>query len=63
MTRDAYQRYANIRAANPENAVQVLVMANQYIERHKIPTLSDSDFRALLEHSTAKKREFKITRK
>jgi DNA-binding TFAR19-related protein (PDSD5 family) len=62
LTKEAYQRYANIRAANPEIAVKVLAVTVQQLERRQ-GTLDDEGFRELLEKIMPKRRAFRITRK
>ena len=55
--------YANIRAANPNFAVQILVTLAQYIEKTKITRIDDKEFKLLLKEIAPKKRDFKIKRK
>jgi DNA-binding TFAR19-related protein (PDSD5 family) len=63
MSKEAYQRYANIRAANPDLAVQVLVTVTQYLEKLKLRTIGDGEFKEILQKIMPQKREFNIKRK
>ena len=55
LTKDAYMRYANIRAANPDLATRVLVALAQHIEKNNIQQIDDEQFKSMLRHLTQKK--------
>ena len=61
MTRDAYARYSNIRAADPEYAVQALIKAAQYIDKQK-RDIDDEEFKRILKE-IAPRRGFNIRRR
>lgn len=64
LDKDALTRYGNIKAANPQKAVQILVILGQAIQAGHIRTmLNDEQFKAILEKLTPEKKEFKIRRK
>lgn len=64
LDKDALSRFGNIKAANPELATQVTLVIAQLAHAGKIrKQLTDSEFRALLDQITPKKRDIKITRK
>ena len=61
LTKEALQRYGNIKAAYPDKAVQLLVRLAQNLD--KFNTINDSQLKEILKQMTPKKREFKIRRK
>lgn len=63
MTRDAYSRYGNIKAADPELAARVLLSAAQYIDKMKVKMLTDDDFKRLLAGIMPRRRDFQIRRR
>ena len=62
MTKDAYSRYANLKLAHNELAVQVLVFLNQAIEAGKLHQITDDDLKELLS-KVQHKTDFNIRRK
>ena len=62
-TKEALERYGNIKAAHPDKAVQVLAVLGQLIQSGRIDIVDDNIFREILTKITPKKREIKITRK
>jgi len=62
LTKDALSRYGNIKAANPEKAVQVLVVLGQLIQQGKIREINDAQFKEILKKLTPEKKDFKIKR-
>jgi DNA-binding TFAR19-related protein (PDSD5 family) len=63
LAKDAYQRYVNIRAADPKSAAQVLVMTTQYLEKMKLRSIGDEEFKMLLEKMMPKRQGFQIRRR
>jgi programmed cell death protein 5 len=59
-TRDALIRYGNIKAANPEKAVQLLIILGQLIQQGKIQQINDAQLKEILKKVTPDKRDFKI---
>ncbi|GEM_PF-559564 len=48
LTRDALQRYGNIKAAHPEKAVQLLVVLGRLINTGRAGIIGDDDLKSLL---------------
>jgi len=63
LTREALLRYGNIKAANPETAIKILVAITGYINRTNIEIINDRDFKTILKKIIPKKRDIRITRK
>jgi len=61
LTRDALARYGNIRAANPEQAVKVLVAMTQLLTKTD-KMITDSEFKDILREIIPKKRSINIKR-
>lgn len=62
LTREAWSRYANIKTADPERAVQILAVLGQLIQTGKVRQIDDERFKLLLAKLTPQKRETKIRR-
>ena len=62
-TKEALQRYGNLKAAHPEKAIQLLVILGQAIQQGQIQKIDDNQLRDILKKLTQEKREFKIRRK
>jgi DNA-binding TFAR19-related protein (PDSD5 family) len=62
LTKEAVERYYNIKAANPQLAVQVLVLLSKVVPKEGA-MIDDQKFKGFLERVVPKRREFKITRK
>ena len=62
LTRDAWARYANIKAADPERAIQILALLGQLIQSGRVKEIDDERFKLLLSKITPEKRETKIRR-
>lgn len=60
LSREALQRYSNIKVAHQELWLQSLVMLAQLIQAGKIQTITDAQYRAVLEKLQPKKREMQI---
>lgn len=63
LTKEALERYGNIRAAHPEKAVQVLVVAAQLIQAGQAEMIDDEMLKNILVKLTPQKKDFRITRK
>ncbi|MCX6707957.1 MAG: hypothetical protein NT001_07565 [Candidatus Woesearchaeota archaeon] len=63
MTKEALQRYSNIKAADPERSVQVIALLAQLIQAGRMDRIGDSELKKLLMMITPRKRETKIVRK
>ena len=59
LTKEALERYGNVRLANPELAIQ----AASVIVRSKIELVNDEQLKSLLGKLAGPKKEFKIIRK
>ncbi|MFH1849087.1 MAG: DNA-binding protein [archaeon] len=63
LTKEALERYGNLKSAHPETAIQLLIVLAQAIQRGQIMTIDDEKLRQILMKLTPKKREFSIRRK
>ena len=59
-TKEALERYGNLKAAHPEKAVQLLVILGQAIQQGQITKIDDEKLKEILLKLTPKKRDFKI---
>ncbi|MFC1705038.1 DNA-binding protein [Nanoarchaeota archaeon] len=60
-TKEALQRYGNLKAAHPEKAVQVLVGLGQLVQSGKInQKITDDQLKELLRKIEPKKKDFTI---
>jgi programmed cell death protein 5 len=62
-TKEALERYGNLKAAHPEIAVRLLALVGQAIQSGKAAKINDTQLKAMLERIAPKKKEIKITRK
>lgn len=62
LTKDALERYGNLKTAFPEKAVQLLVILAQALQAGQIKTIDDETLKDVLRRLTPKKKEFKINR-
>ena len=63
LTKDALQRYGNLRIAHQEKAVRVLAILGQMIQAGHIKNqIDDTQFREILKRLEPKKTEFNIKR-
>ena len=62
LTKEALQRYGNLKTAHPEKAVQLLVILAQLIQ-NGAERIDDEMLKKILVRLTPEKREFKIKRK
>ncbi len=62
LTKEALERYSNLKTAFPDRAVQLLVILAQAIQSGQITKIDDSTLREILKKITPEKKEFKIKR-
>lgn len=62
LSKDALQRYGNIKAAHPEKAVQLLIVLGQMLQQGKITTVDDATLKNILTRLQPQKKEFKFKR-
>ena len=62
LTKEALQRYGNLKAAHPEKAMQLLVILAQAIQQGQISQVDDKTLKEILIKLTPEKKEFKIKR-
>ncbi len=62
LTREALQRYSNLKTAFPDRAVQLLVVLAQAIQSGQISKVDDNTLREVLKKLSPEKKEFKIKR-
>lgn len=62
MSKEALQRYSNIKAADPERATQLLLLLAQFLQSGKTSMITDDLLKQILIKVTPKKREMKIKR-
>jgi programmed cell death protein 5 len=60
LTKEALQRYGNLKAAHPEKAIQLLVILAQAIQQGQINQVDDKTLKQILIKLTPEKKEFKI---
>lgn len=64
LTKEALERYGNLKAAHPEKAVQVLTIIGQALQTGQITgKIDDNTFKQLLQQLQQPKKEFKMVRK
>jgi|SRR3989338_8937741 len=63
LTKDALERYGNLKTAHHEKALQLLILLFQTIQKGQIQDkIDDPTFKKILEQLTPKKKEFNIKR-
>ena len=62
-TKEALQRYGNIKAAHPEKAVQLLAAVGQMMQKGQTRKITDEDLKRLLVMLTPKTKQIRITRR
>jgi len=60
LTKEALQRYGNLKAAHPEKAMQLLVILAQAIQQGQINQVDDNTLKQILIKLTPEKKDFKI---
>jgi programmed cell death protein 5 len=64
LSKEALQRYGNLKIAHPDKAVQLLIIVAQAIQSGQIKQkINDNQLKEILRKLTPKKKEFKITKK
>src|SRR3989338_1950454 len=58
LTKEALERYGNLKTAFPEKAVQLLVILAQALQSGQIKTIDDETLKEVLRRLTPKKKEF-----
>ena len=61
-TKEALERYGNLRTAYPDRAVQLLVILAQAIQSGQITKIDDSALKSILKKLTPEKKDFRIKR-
>jgi len=61
-TKEALERYGNLKAAYPERAVQLLVILSQAIQSGQVSKIDDNTLKEILKKITPEKKDFKIKR-
>ncbi len=62
MTKEALQRYGNLKTAFPERAVQLLVILAQAIQSGQINKIDDNTLKEILKKLSPQKKDSKIRR-
>ena len=62
LTKEALERYGNLKAAFPDRAVQLLVILVQALQSGQIKNIDDNTLKDILKKITPKKRDIKINR-
>lgn len=60
LTKEAVQRYGNIKAANPQKAVQLLAVLGQLIQGGRIDAIDDELLKKILMRMQEPKKDFNI---
>ena len=64
LTKEALQRYGNLKTAHPDKAMQLLIILGQAIQQGQITEqITDEKLKSLLRQLEPPKQEFKITKK
>ncbi|MFH0978543.1 MAG: DNA-binding protein [Candidatus Woesearchaeota archaeon] len=63
MTKEAMQRYGNIKLADQERSIQLLVVLGQLLQSARIQMIDDNTLKQVLLQLQQKKKDFTITRK
>ena len=62
-TKEALQRYGNLKVAHPQTAVSLLIVLGQLIQQGRVGMIDDETLKSILKQITPKKQEFRIRRK
>ena len=62
LTKDALQRYSNLKTAFPERAVQLLIILAQAIQSGQISKIGDNTLKEILKKISPEKKDIKIKR-
>ncbi len=63
LTKEALQRYGNLKVAHPEKTVQLLVVIAQLIQHNKITQIDDDQLKEILQQMDGEKRQTKLNYK
>ncbi len=63
LTKEALERYGNIKSAFPDKAVKLLLAIGQMVEKGNVKIIDDQQMKQMLMLLDTKKREIRITRK
>jgi DNA-binding TFAR19-related protein (PDSD5 family) len=63
LTKQALERFGNVKAAHPEKAIQLLAVLGQAIQSGKIEEIDDDQLKEILMKLTPEKKEFNIRRR
>jgi len=63
MTKEAVERYGNLKSAHPEKAANLLILLGQAIQRGQVNQINDDTLKEILIRLTPRKKEFRIRRK
>ncbi|MEA2036184.1 MAG: DNA-binding protein [Nanoarchaeota archaeon] len=60
-TKEALERYGNVKAAHPDKAVQIMVVLGQAVQQGQIKNkIDDEQLKAILKQLQTEKKDFKI---
>ena len=62
LTKDALERYGNLKVAYPDKVVQLLVILANAIQSGQISSIDDNTLKEVLKKLSPRKKEFKINR-
>src|SRR3989338_2394820 len=62
LTKEALERYGNLKAAYPEKAVQLLIILAQAMQQGKIEKIDDKTLKEVLKKLSPRKKEISIKR-
>ncbi|MBI2208002.1 hypothetical protein HYU50_00750 [Candidatus Woesearchaeota archaeon] len=60
LTKEALERYGNLKTAYPDRAVQLIVILAQAIQSGQVTQIDDKTLKSILKKLTPEKKEFKI---
>src|SRR3989338_7751621 len=60
LTKEALERYGNLKTAYPDRAVQLIVILAQAIQSGQVTKIDDSTLKQILKKITPEKKEFRI---
>jgi len=63
MTKQAIERYGNVKIAHPEKAVQAMAFLAQMLQTGNVSEIDDNQLKALLRKLSPEKKEFNIKRR
>lgn len=63
LTKEALERFGNIKVADPEKAVQIVAVLAQLIQSNNLDKIDDRHMKLILLQMLPKKKDFTITRK